>query len=142
MLEPDGGGGFAGAALGVEALRQNYVNLKGAVDSGQVMIKPDAAANAAKACRDQRDKFAKFQITAQQMGNKVAHVNMGDCEEGHQLRDQLHTKALGPDGSGSAYSLFGQAADIMDKMASTYEAAGKMYHETDQANAQAFKGKM
>jgi len=143
MLAPEGGGGaegFAGAALGITAMEQNYVNLKGAVDSGQVSITPDAATNAAKACRDQRDKFVELQRTAQQMGSHVAGLNMGDCAEGRQLRDQLHNKAQGPDGS--AYILFGQAADIMDKMATTYETAGKMYHETDQTNAQAFKGKM
>jgi hypothetical protein len=139
MLAPDGGSaeGFVGAAAGVAALRQNYVNLKGAVDSGQVTITPDAAANAAKACRDQATEFVKLSLRAQQLARKVA---MGDCSEGNSLSDTFMKKAQG--GDSSAYDLLVQAKEIMLNMASTYEAAGKMYHDTDQGNAQAFKGKM
>ncbi|GAA3434505.1 hypothetical protein [Kutzneria kofuensis] len=142
MLAPDGGGaeGFAGAALGVAALEQNYVNLKGAVDSGQVSITPDAAANAAKACRDQKDDFVRFRDQAQQLARHAQTLRMGDCGEGISMRGAFQKKAEG--GQNSAYDLFTQAAEIMENMAKAYEAAGKMYHETDQANAQAFKGKM
>ena len=143
MLAPDGGGGsegFAGAASGIAAMQQNYVNLKGAVDSGQVSITPDAATNAAKACRDQKDDFVRFRDQAQQLARHAQSLKMGNCAEGTSLRSTFQNKAQG--GQNSAYDLFGQAAEIMENMAKTYEAAGKMYHETDQANAQAFKGKM
>lgn len=142
MLAPDGGGaeGFVGAAAGVAALEQNYVNLKGAVDSGQVMITPDAATNAAKACRDQKRSFVLFQSRAQGLAQHAQSLNMGACDEGTALRNTFRDKAQGP--QNSAYDLFGKAAEIMENMAQTYEAAGKMYHETDQANARALKGKM
>jgi uncharacterized protein YukE len=132
--------GFAASGAGVAAMQQSYVSLKAAVDGGQVMIKPDAATNAAKACRDKRDRFVDFQTRAQGLAQRVQGINMGGCDEGNSLRKTFHDKAQG--GHNSAYDLFGQAAEIMENMAKTYEAAGKMYHETDQGNAQAFKGKM
>jgi hypothetical protein len=142
MLAPDGGGaeGFVGAAAGVAALQQNYVNLKGAVESGQLMIEPDAAANAAKACRDQQVEFQKLQLRAQGLAQHVRGVNMGQCNEGTGMRKTFANKAQ--DDQNSAYNLFGKAIEIMGNMAAAYEAAGKMYHDTDQGNAQAFKGKM
>lgn len=141
MLAPDSGGsGFGGAALGIAAMEQNYVNLKGAVDSGQVSITPDAATNAAKACRDQKREFVALQLKAQNLSQFARSMKAGDCGEGTALRTTFSEKAQG--GQNSAYDLFGKAIDIMENMAQTYEAAGKMYHETDQTNAQAFKGKM
>ncbi|HEY0494099.1 MAG TPA: hypothetical protein VGD48_00050 [Kutzneria sp.] len=142
MLAPDGGGaeGFAGVGSGIAALEQNYVNLKGAVDSGQVSITPDAATNAAKACRDQKNAFATLQVKAQSLAQHAQGLQMGACEEGTALRTTFRDKAQGP--QNSAYDLFGKAMEIMENMAKTYEVAGKMYHETDEANAQAFKGKM
>jgi hypothetical protein len=146
MLAPDGGGGaegFAGAALGITAMEQNYVNLKGAVDSGQVMITPDAATNAAKACRDQAATFLDMADRATRLSVNARGMQLGDCAEGKSMVDTFVKKAnAGTGESGnSAYSLFVQAANIMKNMAATYEAAGKMYHETDQDNARAFKGK-
>jgi hypothetical protein len=143
MLAPDGGGaeGFVGAAAGVAALQQNYVNLKGAVDSGQLMIEPDAAANAAKACNDQAAEFAKMQDRAARLAVNAKSLKLGGCIEGQAMATTFTNKAN--DGSGttgsSAYALLGQAVEIMKNMAATYEAAGKMYHETDQGNARAFK---
>jgi hypothetical protein len=142
MLAPDGGGsaGFAGAAVGIAAMEQNYVNLKGAVDSGQVSITPDAATNAAKACRDQKSSFVAMQGQAQSLAQHAQSLNMGACAEGTSMRNTFREKAQGA--PNSAYDLFAKAVEIMENMAKTYEAAGKMYHETDQANAQALKGKM
>jgi hypothetical protein len=142
MLAPDGGGaeGFAGVGSGIAALEQNYVNLKGAVDSGQVSITPDAATNAAKACRDQKRQFVELQLRAQNLSQYARSMKAGTCDEGTALRTTFSEKAQG--GQNSAYDLFGKAIEIMENMAQTYEAAGKMYHETDQSNAQAFKGKM
>jgi hypothetical protein len=136
-----GGEGFAASGAGVAAMQQSYVSLKAAVDGGQVMIKPDTATNAAKECRDLRDDFLVFQRRAQVMARHVLGINFGNCDEGYSMRQALHDKAQG-DRPNSAYNLFTKAAEIMENMAQTYEAAGKMYHETDQGNAQAFKGKM
>jgi hypothetical protein len=146
MLAPEGGGGaegFAGAALGITAMEQNYVNLKGAVDSGQVSITPDAATNAAKACRDQAAAFAEMQDRANRLAFHARSLKLGDCAEGHAMVTTLTNKANDSSGNSgsSAAALFGQAAEIMNNMAATYEAAGKMYHETDQNNARALKGK-
>jgi hypothetical protein len=146
MLAPDGGGGaegFAGAALGITAMQQNYVNLKGAVDSGQVSITPDAATNAAKACNDQATAFLDMRDRAARLATYARGMKLGDCAEGKGMVDTFVQKAnAGTGESGnSAYALLTQAANIMKNMAATYEAAGKMYHETDQDNARAFKGK-
>jgi hypothetical protein len=140
MLAPDGGAeGFVGAAAGVAALQQNYVNLKGAVDSGQVMITPDAAANAAKACKDQAAAFTVMQDRASRLAQGAHGMKAGDCAEGQTMVTTFANKAHGGGGN-SAYDLLGQAAKIMNNMADTYTAAGKMYQETDQDNARAFKG--
>ena len=144
MLAPDdeASSGFVGAAAGVAALQQNYVNLKGAVDSGQVSITPDAATNAAKACNDQAREFSRMQDRAARLAVSAKSLKLGDCVEGQSMGTTFVNKAN--DGSGttgnSAYALFGQAVEIMKNMAVTYQAAGKMYHETDQNNARAFKG--
>jgi hypothetical protein len=146
MLAPEGGGGaegFAGAALGITAMQQNYVNLKGAVDSGQVSITPDAATNAAKACNDQAEQFISYRDRAARIGAYARGMKLGDCAEGKGMVTTFTDKAdAGAGGTGnSAYTLFDQAATIMKNMAATYEAAGKMYHETDENNARALKGK-
>lgn len=119
MLASDGGGasGFAGAALGVAAMQQNYVNLKGAVDSGQVMITPDAATNAAKACGDQAAAFTDMQDRASRMAQGAHSMKAGNCAEGQTMATTFANKARS-DGN-SAYDLLGQAAKIMNNMADT-----------------------
>jgi hypothetical protein len=129
--------GFAAMAARVSGLHQQATSMKAAVDAGHVRIEPDAAANTAKACRAQMARLDERLYEARRL---TIRVNFGDCDEGNQLSGKFSQKAQG--GPNSAYELIVQAQQALENLAKTYEAAGRMYQQTDEGNAQAFKGKM
>ncbi|GGM32746.1 hypothetical protein GCM10012275_00180 [Longimycelium tulufanense] len=128
--------GFAGASAMMSGLRQQYAGLRTAVESGGFRVEPQAATDAAKACRDFKDQL---DIVMRQAW-RLARVNgLGESNIGRDLAQKFVKKADGtPD---SLVPIVRQAQDILENMAQTYEAAGRSYQQTDEANRQAFGGR-
>jgi hypothetical protein len=118
------------AAQAVDHIGQEQLGLRQAADSGQLSIDPTAATNAAKVCREH-----KLQIDnrVSDLLEQANHSGYGDCVEGAAL----HAKMIGK--WQEAVALLQKEQEILDKMAQTFEAAGKHYQETEQAQADAAK---
>lgn len=133
MLANDGGAqGFLDhGAQALAGMQQQQFGLRQAVDSGQLSIAPEAATNAAKACRDQKDRIDDKLVV---LGRYFEQSGYGACGEGAQLQAKMATKFR------QAHELLRKEQEILENMAQTYEAAGRHYQETEHAQADAFRG--
>ncbi|GDY34080.1 hypothetical protein [Gandjariella thermophila] len=128
--------GFTQSAAGLAGLQQQSVNLRAAVDGGQLFINPDSAHKAAQACHDYAQQLRKLAGNAQQLSRRQ---NFGDCSEGNALAQKFALKAQG--GPNSAWEVLDKAAEVVENLAKTYEDAGRAYQHAEESNAQSFKGK-
>nr|BFE99590.1 hypothetical protein GCM10020241_12660 [Streptoalloteichus tenebrarius] len=128
-------GGFAGAAAMMSGLRQQYDGLRASVDAGGFRVEPEAAANAAKACRDYISKLDSVLSDARHL---TTVTGLGDCQIGNALANKFAKKADG--GQNSLIPIVRQAQEILEKMAQTYEEAGRSYRGAEDSNRQAFGG--
>ncbi|GDY32200.1 hypothetical protein [Gandjariella thermophila] len=128
--------GFMQSAAGLANLQQQSVNLRAAVDGGQLFINPDSAQKAAQACHDYANQLRRFARRAQQLARRQ---NFGDCAEGNALSAKFANKAQG--GPNSAWDVLNKAAQIVENLASTYEDAGRAYQQAEETNSQSFSGK-
>ncbi|MCP2262050.1 hypothetical protein LX15_005782 [Streptoalloteichus tenebrarius] len=124
---------FQQAASMLSGIRRQQADLDAAVTSGGFRVTPEAATNAAKACRDHKDRLNEALEDAQ---NLQRTSGFGECRIGEQLADKFAKKADG--GPTSLIPLLRKAQDILENMARTFEAAGRAYHQADDDNRRAF----
>src|SRR5258708_722480 len=80
---------LAGAAQSLQGMQQQQLNLRQAVDSGQLKADPAAAAAAAKACRTLSDKLDGH---IYHLGQRADQSGYGKCTEGDALQGKMQGK--------------------------------------------------
>ena len=115
------------------ALERQYLTLRQMVDVGELMLEPDAAARAARACQELKQKLAEHTDTAMHLSRKV---DFGQCNEGWALSEKFSQKAKGT--PLSLYEVLVKTKEILDNMADTYLAAGRAYAEQERLSATKF----
>jgi len=103
------------------------------VDIGELMLEPDAAAKAVKACRELQEKLSDQITVAESLARKV---DFGQCNEGNALSEKFFLKAKGT--PTSLWEVLTKAYAILDNMAETYLAAGKAYADQESRNVDTF----
>ena len=122
------------ALLGIgPALEHQYLTLRQMVDVGELMLEPDAAARAARACQELKEKLAGH---AQMAIHLSKRVDFGQCSEGWALSEKFSQKAKGT--PLSLYEVLIKTQEILDNMSDTYLAAGRAYAEQERVNANKF----
>ena len=127
--------GFAAAGAALTSLEAQSAQLSAAVASGGFRIEPEAATDAAKACRDFMSKIDEMLSRTQQVR---AVVGFGESWEGGGLKVKFTEKATGRDDS--LIPLLRKMQKILSDMAQSYEMAGRAYQDVEDANRQAFSG--
>jgi uncharacterized protein YukE len=104
------------------------------IASGQFTIEPDAARNAAKACRDQ---IARIDGLLGDVGSLGEKVNFGQCDVGESMSQKFAGKATGS--NSSLESLLTQSKRVLEDMAKNYDDAARSYEQTDADNAFSYR---
>ena len=128
--------GFAPSEQRLAAIEAHQLGLRKAVDAGLLSLEPGTAERAAAICREYRDDLEKFRNEARGLSYRQ---NFGDCWLGNDFGAAIQRKAQGT--PTSAFELLGQAMEIVENLAQTYEAAGRAYRETDEDAAHRFRGR-
>lgn len=129
--------GFAAAGAALTSLEAQSAQLSAAVASGGFRIEPEAATDAAKACRDFIDEIDDLLQETYTLGRRLG---FGENNVGEALAEKFAQKASGD--SNSLLPLLRRMQEILEEMAQSYEAAGRSYQNVEDANRQAFSGGM
>jgi len=129
--------GFVTAGAALTDLEAQSAQLSAAVASGGFRIEPEAATEAARACREFRDEIEKIVSHSFSLGRRLG---FGRSITGEALAEKFALKASGD--SNSLLPLLRRMQEILEDMAQSYEAAGRSYQNVEDANRQAFSGGM
>ncbi|MGI8306216.1 hypothetical protein [Saccharopolyspora hattusasensis] len=129
MSSPDAG--FAAAAEGLQAVRNQTQWINQQVSAGKLALDPEVAEKAAKRCDDEIRELGKLVRDA----NQISRVSgLGNYPDGQQLAQRFMDKA-NHEGSG-ALTLIRMMQDELQKQADAFRAAARDYRATDEQQAQ------
>ncbi|MGI8308637.1 hypothetical protein [Saccharopolyspora hattusasensis] len=125
-----GATGFEGAAGQIGDLQQQAQGLRAAVDSGQLVMDPEAAERVAKVYEGTADKLGYRIANAD---NLIARNAYGDCFIGRQLEQKFADKVEHPEFG--LIAIVRKAQEILYGMAQAYRDSARGMQNTDDENA-------
>ena len=122
--------GMEGFAAQAGALAGQAQGLRAAVDSGHLVMDPEAAKRVARVYEEKAKNLAKLTARTDQL---VANGAFGDCFIGQDIERKFQEKALNNDSG--AVPLLVKMEGILKNMAQTYRDSAKDMQNTDDDNA-------
>lgn len=120
------------AAARLPELQEHAAGLKAQVDSGAFRLTPEAAAAAAKVCRD---AIAALNHDVLRRTKDLGYANgFGECLEGAALAWKFQDKAA------QFRDVVKRSQQVLENMAQCYEASGKRTMQTDEDIRGTFRG--
>ena len=126
--------GLEGIAAGASALAGQAAGLRAAVDSGKVVMTPEAAERVAKIYEDKADDIRSRARDAQRL---VTNDAFGNCFIGRDLEKKFNEKVTGSSTASDAglVPILRKTEDILREMAQAYRDSAKEMQGADEEHA-------
>ncbi|RKT85111.1 hypothetical protein SAMN05421805_108143 [Saccharopolyspora antimicrobica] len=122
--------GMEGFAAGASALAGQAAGLRAAVDSGKVVMTPEAAEAVAKVYEDKAEKLRKKRFRTDRL---VAKSAFGDCNIGRALGQKFEDKVNAPEVG--LVAILDKMEKILRDMAQAYRDSARDMQNTDDEHA-------
>ncbi|KAA5833733.1 hypothetical protein F1721_14335 [Saccharopolyspora hirsuta] len=119
-----------GFAAGASALAGQAAGLRAAVDSGKVVMTPEAAERVAKIYEDKADKL---QVKMRRTERLIAKGAFGDCNIGRALGQKFEDKVNAPEVG--LVAILTKMQEILRNMAQAYRDSARDMQNTDDEHA-------
>ncbi|GAA4860206.1 hypothetical protein GCM10023222_09660 [Saccharopolyspora cebuensis] len=124
--------GMEGFAAGAKALSGRADGLRAAVDSGQLVMDPEAAERVAKVYEDKADDVRNMISHASRL--VVAGI-YGDCNIGRGLEQKFNDKVTGGSGGPGLATILRDMEEILRNMSQAYRDSGRATQSDDEEQA-------
>ncbi|MDA3625056.1 hypothetical protein [Saccharopolyspora oryzae] len=133
--------GMEGLAAGASALAGQAQGLRAAVDSGKLVMNPEAAEAVAKVYEDKAENFNRHLRDANQL---VVNSVYGDCNIGRELERKFNEKVRGPGGgqgqdAAGLIPILRKMQEILKNMAQAYRDSAREIQGRDEEHARELK---
>ncbi|MGW1679056.1 hypothetical protein [Saccharopolyspora sp. NPDC002376] len=118
--------GMESFAAGASALAGQAQGLRAAVDSGKLVMEPEAAEELAKFYEDKADDVRDKRRRTDRL---VASGAFGDCFTGHQLEEKFRQKVVADEVG--LVAILGKVEEILRNMAQAYRDSARDMANTD-----------
>nr|WP_179724691.1 hypothetical protein [Saccharopolyspora hordei] len=119
-----------GIAAGASALAGQAAGLRAAVDSGKVVMTPEAAERVAKLYEDKADDVRKKRFRTDRL---LARSAFGDCNIGRALGQKFEDKVNAPEVG--LVAILAKTEEILRNMAQAYRDSAREMQNTDEEHA-------